>query len=356
MTNQTNTHFIKIKNSLITEDSNCHLVEKELYLYSMLVKDMNIDREIKTTISLLNEFSNVKFASRSDNAVRLISKTLFSLNQKGLIILVNEDGEIPKSLKGNDSIRISIIETEEIGHTQVNFSQFEVFTTMSDYYIYCAVARWNNKIAKYSLDRWASILQCSRNSAIAKIEEAIKKGIIYKNIGDYKKGEGTQMKQEINLYSLEPFENEQKTNITKKEEITKANVKFREEHIYDIDISNQGLLNDKTFIFNTYKDKNGTSIFPDADDYLFYIKVKSGLSDRYEPATTLEQNFLEVAEKRIEHLKGNSKYKELFEEAKQKFLVMRRKEIKDLEVPKMSKRDLIGDSVLDEFLNGEIIL
>lgn len=299
-------HFIRIENSLITEGSNNHLNEKELYIYSFLSKEMNISHELKTTVSLIGAFSKVEFAKRTDRNVKEIKETLFSLKERGLITFENED------CKANDPLQISIKEFKNDGFTRIYFNQFEKFTSSSDYYIYIAVARWeNNKLAKYSYERWARILQCTRMTAITKIDEAIENKIIYKNVGDYKKGE---MKQEVNLYSIKPFNNNMKSNMTKKIEIEQANEKFQmENRTYEHTLDDEEMLIDNISIFSTYTDEFGLSIFPNVGDYVFYLEIRDEVKERQ--ATELESKFIKVAEKRMKQLKDNPKFQQAYDEA-----------------------------------------
>lgn len=310
-------HFIRVVNELVTEGTKYHLTERELYLWSMLYRDKNIDSEVRTTISLLGGISTVPFAKtkRTDHKVNRIKETLLLLKQKGLITFANIDGDVQLlSFKANDSIRIKMEIFKDDGFIRVPFSKFESFTTMSDYYIFCAVDKWTNspsKVAKYSLSRWELILQCKKDTVIKKLDAAIENKVIYKNTGDFVKGE---MKQEVNMYSTKPFANEMKSNITKAKEIEEANEKYRAENrTYDHTLDDDETLYDNINIFKTYSDEFGMSIFPDVDDYVFYLEIEDELKSR--PASKLEAEFIKVAKRRMGQMKDNPKFQEAYEEA-----------------------------------------
>lgn len=300
--------FIKINNKLITEKTNYHTTERELYLLSMLVREENREKKVLTTLSLLSGFLPIPFASREDNSVKYIKEALLSMKEKGIINIINPNGEVVNEMKAHDPILIILIEIEGKGHIQISYDKFESFTSITDYYIYVAVARWEKAGGfKCSFDRWAELLHCSERRVKTVIKKAVAQKIIYKNTGDYKEGEiNVQKKQEQNVYKTVPFRIEEKTNMTKKNETIAASSKFKSEIETD-DVIESGI-----YMFSTYKDDEGQDIYPELADYKLYIEVK-----RQKDRTEQELHFMKIAEKRMNQMKNNPKSIELYEQAEE---------------------------------------
>ncbi|MEK5208116.1 hypothetical protein [Psychrobacillus sp. FSL H8-0510] len=230
--------FFMIPDRLISEDGSLQLTEVELYLYSLLLRKKNYEGVTETSITFLHESSPIEFGSSKQRSIDLIKSGLLSLMEKKVIRicnskreilknfkLINNDGEIIKDYKPSDLIIIIFGNSSLKGHTEIDYSKFDSFVSMSDYYIYCAVARWinsGNGNFNCSYDRWARILQVTDKTAKTKVNEAVEREIIYKNIGNYKdeavKGR-TQKIQNVNAYRTTPFNNTEKTIMTKKQEV-----------------------------------------------------------------------------------------------------------------------------------------
>jgi hypothetical protein len=179
--------FMMIFDKLITEKEEVHLSEVELYLYSLLKRKQNLEGVTETSISFLIQTSPIEFASSLQRSKSAITCNLLSLIEKKVIQIFNNDGEILQTFKPNDLIKIKF-GTSNGGFTKIVFSKFDSIETMIDFYIYVAVERWKNSgNGKFncSYGRWGNILQMSERHAIDKVNEAIEKKIIYKNIGDY---------------------------------------------------------------------------------------------------------------------------------------------------------------------------
>lgn len=310
--------FIKISNLLLTEDSPFHLTPEELYIYSFISQKEDRKREVLITPSLVHSFMKVKFGTREDNATKKIIETLFSLRDKNVIAIKDNDDKPIEKVKSNQGVKVRILPLKENGHVQILYKMFEAFDDVNDFYLYTLVARWENAGGfNCSYDRWASLLGKSRRTAIRLVNTAIAKGLFYKNIGDYYDDEENthQKHQDINTYNINPFSYEDKSIMSKNKDIEIAIKKFHEEHEYSDSPIHHLDLNSGIARFETRTDENGTSVYPNEDDYIFYLEVLD--ITRNKKKTELEKKFLFVANTRITSLmKGeNIKFKKAWENA-----------------------------------------
>ncbi|MFJ8063303.1 hypothetical protein ACIQYS_01545 [Psychrobacillus sp. NPDC096426] len=237
MRSQPREPFFMIPDRLITEGEETHLTEIELYLYSLLLRKKNYEGVTETSITFLHETSPIEFGSSKQRSIDLIKTGLLSLMEKKVIRicngkreilnnykLINDDGEITKEYKPSDLIIIIFGNSSIKGHTEIDYSKFDSFETMSDYYIYVATLRWigsGNGNFNCSYERWARILQVTDKTAKTKVNEAVEKKIVYKNIGNYKDevlNGRPQKRQNVNAYRTTPFQITEKTIMTKKQE------------------------------------------------------------------------------------------------------------------------------------------
>lgn len=292
-----------------------HMNEKELYLYSIIRRYEDREHSYLTSIRILNNATQLTFAKREDHAVKIIKETLESLYNKGILNVVSPEGELIniKSLKANDLIYIVIKIGNTKGHVQIPYEQLKQFESMSDYYIYCAVRRWdNNGGFGCSYRRWSEVLSCSETKAKSLIKQAVEKNLIYKNIGDYGDSEKEQKIQQINVYKTYPFNEAEKSNMTKTIENELASKKFKEELEFD------DVIQDTITIFKSSVDEEGNSIFPDQHDYVIYLEVKEDI--RHKEATKQELELIKVAEKRISILEKYPKFHKIYSAAEEEFL------------------------------------
>jgi len=303
-------YFIKIDNTFMTPSENDHLNIKELYIYCYLYKEKNIEGVTNTSIALINDFINIKFTKRKDRNVEVIKATLTSLWLKEVIDITSVDGTEPKKFNSNDSLVITFTKNSNTGYTQLPIKKFKLFQYPSDLYIYSAVARWVNstKHVKYSYFEWSQILKVSEKTAKNYVNAAIDRRIVYKDIGDYI--DPSVNYQRVNKYSIEPFKKEEKSMSTKIWENGKANKAFRESFVIH---SKKSFLNRTIEIFKTYTDDLGRQIYPDVSDFLYYFNIRNKLEQ--DNASVLETQFVVIAERRIEQLSNNPKFKENINEA-----------------------------------------
>ncbi len=300
---------IQLLNSFTMEGNENHLTEKELYLYCHLRREKHLSDDLKTSTSIIADFLLVPFNNKKDRNVKEVKEALVGLQNKSAITISNQDGEMIENPKGNQSLRIIFTERKDKeGFYKLPYLDFDTFNHISDLYVHVTVAKWKGSF-NCSYDRWASILMCSRNTAMLKVAEAVQHKSIYCNTGDYQ----SDKKQEVNKYKIRPFSKDEKSYMTKKSEIQKATDKVHEgqENLSDYD---EWLINE-TDIFNMYKDDEGTSVFPTYDDYEFYMEVEDKVKN--EEPTVREILFLKSARKRIDRLKGNSLFHEEWEKAEE---------------------------------------
>lgn len=313
----TQENFIIIYNSMITEEDNYHLTIEELYLYALLRKKQNFEGYTETSIAFLAMTSPVAFASTKHSSQRnykTIKDLLFSLKVKGIILIKRED-EQKEDYKPNDYLKVDYASSTS-GYSKIPYSAFDKCKTMTDFYIYCAVARWDNQIFSSSYGRWAKILQLTDRRVVEKIKEAIDRKVIHKNIGDYTKSENSNQKmQRNNQYGIKPFSKDQKSNMTIAKESAEANEEFHGTRKQSKD-EVQNMI-EATKVFSTYEDSKGRNIYPHVNDYVYYFRTIENIGDN-EP-TTVESNFLMIANRRMEAMKKNQKFKKDFQKAKDIF-------------------------------------
>lgn len=310
----TQENFIIIYNSMITEGDEYQLTIEELYLYALLKKKQNFDAYTETSLNFLEMTSPVKFASSPQRSYKLIKKALFSLKEKG-IIRINKEEDQKEDYKPNDYLKVEFAPSNS-GYEKIPYSLFDKCEKMEDFYIYCAVARWDNNIFSSSYSRWAKILQVSERYAVEKLKEAIDRNVIYKNIGDYTKSEKSNQKiQKNNQYGIKPFSKDQKSNMTIAKESTEANEEFHGARKQSKDEVEKMI--EATKVFTTYEDDRGRNIYPHVNDYVYYFKTVENIGDN-EP-TTVESNFLMLATRRMEAMKKNQKFHKDFQKAKDIF-------------------------------------
>lgn len=312
---------IQYYNVFAEENSSYHLSIEELYLYGLLSMLKNKEQKTITNVDVIHQFSPINFFSREKESKQRIKQHLLSLKEKEVIHFENEtiDNKSLLIISFMNDLKDDSVGKGVKGFENVDFVKFNSFSTMIDHYIYFTVKRFD-KLGGFTCDykRWASILGCSERTAKEKIKEAVKKQIIYKNIGDYKDekiNNRDQKKQDKNTYKTIPFSSEEKTFQTKKVEIVQANKKRANKiknGFHPDEYSEE--IQEAMYFFKTYSDDDG-DVFPSAEHYATYLKVKDNVKDR-EPRT-LEKNFIKIAEKRMSYLKNNPQFHVEFEEGRQ---------------------------------------
>ena len=268
---------IAMWNVLAEEQSIYHLTVEELYLYGLLNTLRNREQKIYTNIDLLQQISPVKFYSREKESKQRIRKCLLSLKDKGVIKFDNE--------KVNNKIALEIIPIDDLedsdvgkgvkGFQSITYEQFRQFKNMFDFYVYFTVSRFNAKGGfRCNYNRWANILDCSEKQARTKINDLVKRNIIYKNVGDYideNVNGREQKKQDNNVYKTVPFTNEEKTiqtKITEKKEKEQLNKVTQQEFLSNED---NNIQDDKETREHKWLEK-GSNLT--ATDFYVYLTTK----------------------------------------------------------------------------------
>lgn len=317
--NFTNDKFIRAYNSFANVNSPFHLNDEEFYLYSVLFTNQMMDGSIRTNIDILNQFVPIKFIKNDTKNKDKIRKIVTKLIEKKVLIVENEFDEFKNytllelSVNDKELSNDGVAEEKQVTDKHQNFSKipyskFLEFTSTNDYYIYYTVSRWS-KGFNFSYKSWAEVLGLKhQESAIRVIEDAVKREIIYKNIGDY----NSPTKQDANVYSITPFTESQKSKQSKKVEQIEAN-DVREEKLAEIVYSNEDEkdIQDAMYFFKTYKDEDG-DVYPQDYHYALYLEIKENLKGR--KPTKLEQELIMVAEKRMGYLKNNPQYQKEYAE------------------------------------------
>ncbi|WP_027725448.1 hypothetical protein [Tuberibacillus calidus] len=308
--------FIRVYNCLLDNKSEYFLNQNEYYIYALLFVNRMMDGSIKVNIDLLNQMMPNKFTSKENLNKRKILETLQSLISKKVIKLENEN-DITSikyytllELTVNDFLLMNnglIDEKENESTNQVN--QYKNFTKIPyhkfydldirDFYIYSLTAKWKHGF-KCSYETWKNILNLNDNKyAMKVINDAVDRGVIYKNIGDYI----AEKRQDINTYYIHEISDDLKTIQSKKnEKIIPLPVS---DDVAESDIEPEQEEDEEYYHETISAFKNPTrdpNQFPEVEHYLRYLiakeRKKKGISN------TLDEKLIRAAEKRIKDLGG----------------------------------------------------
>lgn len=311
--------FIKIPNEYISPDSITHLNEKELFIYSILYMEKRLDGMVCTTMSVLSYFMNVRYSVQEVRNISSIKDSLNGLLEKGILKISSREQETLKlkSLRASDPIKISFIETNSKGHTQVTYDEIYKLNNMRDYYIFVAVKRWqNNKeggVFNSDYNNFANILKVSRSTAIRSIEDALSRGVIYRNIGNYVINEQT-IKQEKNQYKCTPFTSEEKTITTKKKDKEKYSPVSVYEELEGDFYYNDDALKESYNNWNRFEDECGEQFSPNSEEHLLVIEVENNTKLR--KPTKMEARYMDKAKWRTKQMKKTNKGTEIWEKGR----------------------------------------
>ncbi|ALX47862.1 hypothetical protein [Lentibacillus amyloliquefaciens] len=325
---------IRLYNVFREVGSEYHLSVDELYLYSVLRRLINYSSETLVTIDLLDkytrQYSDIQFHSRKGESRPIIKNLLLSLIEKGVI-------ETDESLtsKSNQLFKITFSEMSKLGgYESIHFSKFDSVTDKTMFYIYFVVASWKgNGVFLSSYNRWAEILDMTPTTAKKYVDSAVDKEVIYCNVGDYSDGEirSGQKTRNPNQYSIYPFEEEEKSNMQRKQD--------KEEKSTPVTIGDDwGESSKYPFDTGNWVNKNNL----DVDDYVIYIERKR--KDDH-----VSKDFVaECDKKRKRIMNGNDKFKHIdkknMELAKDKIVEREQQKKEDLaEQQKQTKIDKIKD-------------
>ncbi|MYL33248.1 hypothetical protein GLW05_06495 [Pontibacillus yanchengensis] len=292
--------FMKLRNDFATYSSGYYLEPKELYLYCLLNELQNINFKTITNIDVINEYSPIKFYASKSEAKKDISNQLMKLNSKQVI-----------NIQGNLSDYNSMLQIEfdsiENKFYPMTFKEFHSFESIYEFYIYFVVARMENIKGnfKFSIYQFAEVLNITNATARKYVDSCVRKGIIFRNEGDFIGKQSTRPLQDRNEYKITPFSYQDKSYQQLKSESTQldqnnnTDEKAEKEVSHTINSSQES--EDTSNIqkaidsFNTYK-SNGKNYFPELNDYYLYVKSKENFF------TPKEKELVKVADNRMKHL------------------------------------------------------
>lgn len=279
--------FVKVENVLVNEKSKYHLTIRELYLYTLLKKLQDVTGEVVINVTLLEDYSKIKFSQTNKIAKRYIKDSLLSMHQKGVI-------KLDKDIKDyNHSITITFKDDfNKSGHEQIPIDKFFSFETMKDLYIYVVVSCFEG-LDKFtcSLERWSNILGVHEKTAHKYLKEVIEKELIYVNVGDWYKKD----RRELNTYSIHPFTENEKSSQQKKKEKQKMQEQNNDPFKNAEPVNDDGEWGEEPLNKSKWYD---WTVFLNVDDFVEYLESEDG-------------ELIKQAEKRINALKQSEKGKDL---------------------------------------------
>ncbi|ADU30340.1 hypothetical protein [Evansella cellulosilytica] len=335
--NFTSKQYVPVFNCFFNEDSKFNLNECELFLYSSIYTQRMYDDSVRVNADLLNQFIHVRYYKYDKDNIKKVKETLESLINKQVLILHNEVKEIKNNTMLEVGLNINELSNDGMdekkegmrNYSSITYEQFLKVTSIRDYYIYCVAARWRKGfICSYA--RWGEILSVNERSAKRIIKDAVTRGIIYKNTGDYKdsKVDGReQKKQDENVYRILPFTSDEKTKEQKKVEHKVTTDEHIQEKVNEAAIDSIGSdedfneeMQDVIERFKTYK-VDGENYFPTDFEWYYYVEAKYAIQKK--TATKQQRELFEVGEKRKNALYKNEKSqyhtKKLIDEARDQF-------------------------------------
>lgn len=201
--------FVKLYNAFTDCDSEYMLNMKELYVYSYLRMLQSKSDDLWVNVDFLHSVMSVKFEGNTTRNKKQISSVIKDLINRNIIICDKD--------KFNNKDRLLIRFDDRKfgnGHEQVKCSFIDQLEEYQYLYIYVVVARRENTedgCLKFSYTDWANILNIHRTTAIHYVKECIDKEYIYCLEGKYNDEiieERGQRKQDRNIYSIKPFDDE----------------------------------------------------------------------------------------------------------------------------------------------------
>jgi len=302
--------FIKCYNSFADYSSQYKLTQDEFYIYCYLYTNRTYEEYVLTSVDLIHQTLNISYSNKESSNKKIIMNCLLNLKQKGIISFEADQ------FKNNTALYITFKEIEAKGFESISYEKFRSFKNATDCYIYFCVARYQKLNGfEASYNDWASVLGVSRKTAIEMIESVCKRGIIYKEIGEYTDEEirSNQKKQEKNRYYIQKVEQKEKDVTETSATSSKETVQIVQEN----DTTNTANEQEETREHNWYV--KGSQLT--ANDFYIYI-------------TTNDEKLKKQAEARINAISKNEKGKyiveSLMKEAQEKVKDEKRKQEQEM--------------------------
>ena len=180
-------NFIKLANHLVTIDG---LTSNALYAYCHIYKWQNFElRELRTSHILLAD--DIELCKKqADNRSR-IKAALCELEKEELICMEQE----------RNVLSIKFIADWNERFTKIPFHLTENVSP-SELHVIAYILKWSYARSQISFDEWSRVLRVSYSTAVKRLHEMDKQGIISISPGHYYQVNDT-MKQDINKYKVE---------------------------------------------------------------------------------------------------------------------------------------------------------
>lgn len=218
-----NNAFIRGYRVFDRPDGKLHLKSEEFYMYSLLNLLEVVNGLIITSISIIENILPISYSNNINYCRKRIKENIKALWKKKVIIVENVQDESDfDNIKPNTTLLIEIndeyIDENSLdkakGYEQISAESFIKARSMTDYYIHYVVAKWRDRGFACSFKRWGEILGVTPRRAMTIVYEAVENKAIFVNIG----GKLSWDKQEMNIYKVTGFTEEEKTKATKKRE------------------------------------------------------------------------------------------------------------------------------------------
>ncbi|WP_018923843.1 hypothetical protein [Salsuginibacillus kocurii] len=304
--------FIKVFDKMLQLNSKHRLNENELYIYCVLHKEEKFNKTVSTILDLLTLVMPSPFVKTEKDNKAKIKEALIGLYEKNILI-VHNDIDI-YNLKAKTLLIVSLnydllsrSNSKHSGFERLYYNKFNQFDSARDCFIYCHAAKWS-KGSTISYKQWAEFLDVTDRQAKNIIKDAVQRGVIYVNTGDYIKNDDKYI-QEMNTYHTDAVDEANKTERQKKkdnEEEIKQNVRAA------------------SYEYDEFELKEALKVFKskqkiDAYEYVIYQTIE----DKYNRSKHLDKNEMSVyvaANERFDQIrkseKGNGKLDNLYRRAK----------------------------------------
>lgn len=349
-------NFIRAYNDFSLVGNRFYLTDEEFYLYCTLFINKMVDESIITNIDMINQLLKIPFSKTKQRNIKKTKELLASLINKNIFIPHNNfdvDG-----LKNNTLLEFTINDKELSGNideekvfknfAKVPYLKFTDFEYIKDAYIYYIVARWE-KGAKYPINQWSKMLNLCEKQATTIINDAVDRGIIFKNIGDYIGNEnGGQKHQESNTYFTSLIPESKKTAQTKKVDAENNHVDgdlFDDADAKTVQIE---IIQQMEAIEDGHQWNVPGNVKLTVDDFVAYL-------------TTEDKGLIAKAKKRIDNISKKKEGKwvmdKLIEEAKESIAIEKQtlKLAKEAEINNVAKDMIKETSDIVLTVDGELI-
>lgn len=223
----------------------------ELFLYGYLYMRRTYENIIETSIDALDQRFQFNTKNKSANK-KQIYQMLISLQTYGYIHIEN--------LSLNKLFIVNFIEQEKNGHVQIPYRTYREFDDPIEFYIYCYVKKfddghdipdriWTSTLNYFIFDENLQHGVKTKFYSLFKIRDIVRKmedeGKIYKLSGAYYRNEEGRLRQDVNIYFINP--SQEVLKVIQESKKKKENIKIRNEE------STEKIANDRLFYDEVYE-------------------------------------------------------------------------------------------------------